>query len=188
MARYHLAAQAAAVTLSAWSGQPADAQRIRFQLDAPVQAGRSFFEMVTFMLAELRRLRADGFQEDWEEFVSTDRGFNEVTARSTYRFVSELYLAALLYYTTKFGDANLRQAKDLLFKWAYSLRTSNLSLYFRTVNKYAKDPETDRSAFVLLRNAEAASDLRSLVVEVKGRPERPGHQQKLLDVLNDLEA
>ena len=57
-ARYHLAAQAAVPLLAAWGGESGELDRstgrIRFQIDAPVIAGRGFFEMVTFMLGELR--------------------------------------------------------------------------------------------------------------------------------------
>lgn len=66
-ARYHLAAQTAVPMLAAWVEHSDEANRTtnrtRFQIDAPVVAGRSFFEMVTFMLAELRRLREEGFDE-----------------------------------------------------------------------------------------------------------------------------
>ena len=77
-ARYHLAAQAAVPMLSAWNSVESDdavrnAGRSRFQLDSPVLAGRSFFEMVTFMLAELKTLRAEGYKEDGWEHVRVHR-------------------------------------------------------------------------------------------------------------------
>ena len=123
-ARYHLAAQAAVPMLAAWVEQSNEsdrtAGRTRFQIDAPVVAGRSFFEMVTFMLAELRRLRHEGFDEQyadqgkeksWGTFASTDDEFRELSSRARYRYVSELYLAALLYYTNKFGDTEIPRDK-----------------------------------------------------------------------------
>lgn len=190
-ARYHLAAQAAVPMLAAWTARSdatdRNAGRSRFQLDAPVVAGRSFFEMVTFMLAELGRLRADGFQEQgWEEFASTDAKSREVPSKARYRYVSELYLAALLYYTNKFGDTELREAEQRLFKWAYSLRTRHQRVQLVSVNNYASVVEGDGSAFVLLRNAEMATELRRLLVEVKGRDQNPDHEQKLLHLLNEL--
>ena len=61
--RYHLAAQAAAPLLSHWAGAEGhskrDIERWRFQLDAPLTAGRSFFEMVSFMQQELETLEAE---------------------------------------------------------------------------------------------------------------------------------
>ena len=73
-ARYHLAAQAAVPLFGAWAssaGEPGarNLDRARFQLDAPVPAGRGFFEMVTFMLDELTELRRTAF-EGREEFAS----------------------------------------------------------------------------------------------------------------------
>lgn len=59
--------------LSAWSVSSThdarNAGRSRFQLDAPIIAGRSFFEMVTFMLDELKILEQEvidrGFKKLW---------------------------------------------------------------------------------------------------------------------------
>ena len=156
-ARYHLAAQAAVPMLSAWStAQSDDADRnvgrSRFQLDAPILAGRTFFAMVTFMLTELKRLRSEGFEEKgWKAFASTDDEFRELASRSRYRYLSELYLAALLYYTNKFGDTDVREAKERLFKWAFSLRTSHQRVQFVTVNNHASAVGDEPSAFVLLK-------------------------------------
>jgi len=84
MARYHLAAQAAVPVLAAWqdvqkdsAAEYRDVQRTRFQLDAPLTAGRPFFEMVTFMLTELRQLRTEFYEPTWQDFASTDDEFRE---------------------------------------------------------------------------------------------------------------
>ncbi|MDF9278424.1 DUF262 domain-containing protein [Arthrobacter sp. EH-1B-1] len=198
-ARYHLAAHTAVPMLAAWveHSDEADrmAKRTRFQIDAPVVAGRSFFEMVTFMLAELRRLRDEGFDEQdgdegkekpWSQFASTDDDFRELPSRARYRYVSELYLAALLYYTNRFGDVENREAKSRLFTWAYTLRTSYQRLQLVTVNNYASSLDDSRSAFVLLRSAETATELRRLHVEVKGRDDTPKHEQDLMRLLDRL--
>lgn len=190
-ARYHVAAQAAVPMLSAWDDRTAEARRAagrsRFQLDAPVVAGRAFFEMVTFMLDELSLLRAEGFAEaGWEGFASTDARFQEVSSKARYRYVSELYLAGLLYYTNKFGDTEVREARQRLFKWAYSLRASYQRVQFVTVNNHASRVEDRQSAFVLLRNAETPTELRRLVIEVKGRDQNPEHEKDLLRVLTGL--
>ena len=122
-ARYHLAAQSAIPMLVGWHpatspDEQREMGRARFQLDAPVASGRGFFEMVAFMLNELQALRRDGFQKDgWEAFSSfrppsgelqsgddPRSGLDPKPGASRYRYVSELYLAALLYYTNKFGD------------------------------------------------------------------------------------
>ncbi|WP_262852258.1 DUF262 domain-containing protein [Mumia quercus] len=198
-ARYHLAAQAAVPMLAAWVEQSNEsdrtADRTRFQIDAPAVAGKSFFEMVTFMLAELRRLRHEGFDENyadqgkaksWGTFASTDDEFRELSSRARYRYVSELYLAALLYYTNKFGDTEIQETRHRLFKWAYSLRTAYQRLQLATVNNYASSLNDGRSAFVLLRSLETATELRRLRIEVEGRDEDPEHEKDLLRLLNQL--
>ncbi|MFI7744638.1 DUF262 domain-containing protein [Kocuria rhizosphaericola] len=197
-ARYHLAAQTAVPLLAAWAEQTDEAARMadrtRFQIDAPVVAGRCFFEMVTFMLAELRRLRGEGFDEkygdegkekSWGNFASTDDDFRELPSRARYRYVSELYLAALLYYTNRFGDAEIHEARNRLFTWAYSLRTRHQRVQLVTVNNYASSLDDNRSAFVLLRSAETATELRRLHVEVQGRDDAK-HEQDLLRLLDRL--
>ncbi|MGG7655113.1 DUF262 domain-containing protein [Kocuria rosea] len=195
-ARYHVAAQTAVPLLAAWAEQNDDADRMasrtRFQIDAPVVAGRSFFEMVTFMLAELRRLRGEAFDDQyegeekaWSNFASTDDDFRELPSRARYRYVSELYLAALLYYTNRFGDVEIHEARHRLFTWAYSLRTQYQRVQLVAVNNHAKSLKDNRSAFVLLRSAETATELRRLHVEVQGRDD-PKHEQDLLRLLNGL--
>lgn len=119
--RYHLAAQTAMPLLSAWSVSSThdarNAGRSRFQLDAPIIAGRSFFEMVTFMLDELKILE--------QEVI--DRGFkNFGPSQSRYRYVYELFIAALLCYTNKFGDEDVDEVRNRLFAWAYALRVELL--------------------------------------------------------------
>lgn len=192
-ARYHLAAQAAVPLLTSWASltksDERSAARSRFQLDAPVQAGRSFFEMVTFMLAELKHLRREGYVEDgWDAYASTDEDFKEESSKSQFRYVSELYLAALLYYTNKFGDSELPEAKRLLIRWAYSLRTRLRRVQMVSINNHARDLGDGKSAFVLLRNADAPSDLRRLSANVAGREQEPDHMKDLLAFLNGLGA
>lgn len=196
-ARYHLAAQAAVPMFSAWASTLPDAatrdlSRTRFQLDAPVPSGRAFFEMVTFMLAELTTLRADAFPEDWADFASYDPGkhaadseiFTENPSRSRYRYVSELYLAALLYYTNKFGDEDLEAARQRLFAWAFTPRVEYLRVQFRTVDKKAQDGAN--SAFAMLRNATGGGSVYELASS--SRPYRQGHEVKLGTLLNGLGA
>ncbi|MFF2029859.1 DUF262 domain-containing protein [Arthrobacter sp. NPDC058192] len=198
-ARYHLAAQTAVPMLGAWAEHSDETDRMvnrtRFQIDAPVVAGRPFFEMATFMLGELRRLRKEGFDERyedegtekaWDDFASTDDDFRELPSRARYRYVSELYLASLLYYTNRFGDADIRESRHRLFTWAYHLRTRHQRLQLAAVNKYARSLEDSQSAFVLLRSAETATELRRLRLEVRGRDDNPKHEQDLLRLLDRL--
>ena len=210
--QYHVAAQSALPMLSAWgaslppedggpseSAEHRDAQRSRFQIDAPILAGRPFFEMVSFMLDEIDRLRGIAFEPEWEEFASYEQvggtrpdgteepiEFQERAARSRYRYVSELYLAALLYYTNRFGDEELRLARRRLFAWAYSLRVELLRVQFRSIDNLARGQDDAVSAFELLRNGSSGRTLAPLSAPLSER--RPDHEVDLLDVLTELGA
>ena len=141
-ARYHAAAQVALPVLNAWRvlGSGPDhrnAGHSRFQLDAPLLAGRAFFDMVAFMLPELTRVAREGFGGECARFALYDipagedgPGLTERPSRSRYRLVSELYLAALLYYTNRFGDEDTATARNRLFAWAYALRVELLRVHF----------------------------------------------------------
>lgn len=193
MARYHRAAQSVVPVLTAWSPESVaserDGFRTRFQLEAPVQAGRPFFEMVEFMLDEVKKLRREGFDDpEWENFVSSTAEYDEQPAKAKFRYVSELYLAALLYYTNKFGTADLGEAKSRLFRWAYSLRTNLIRVQLISVDNHARSTEDNASAFGLLRNAERPEDLRRLVVGEVGREDRPTHMRELRTLLERLGA
>lgn len=192
MSRYHLAAQMTIPILTAWNGNSReperDEMRSRFQLDAPVQAGRPFFEMVSFMLGELKRLRnEEGYSdEDWAKYASSDQDLNEDSGKSKFRYVSELYLAALLYYSNKFGDGNLDQVKPLLFRWAYSLRTRLKRVQMVSVDNHAKQLEHGKSAFVLLRNAEDPSEIWRLNTRVEEHRSDDKFMHELRGLLNEL--
>lgn len=199
-ARYHFAAQAAVPLLSALDldddAGARTAKRSRFQLEAPVFAGRAFFEMVTFMLTELKRLRKDVAYtvEGWADFSSTNEALHDVPSRSRYRYVAETYLAALLYYTNKFGEEHVDEARQRLFAWAYSPRTRLKRVQMLSVNNHASGRESrtsdgvdvNRSAFMLIRNADSARELRRLTADVKGYDGDPDHEKQLLTLLGGL--
>lgn len=196
-ARYHIAAQVAIPMLSAWGGAASefgdrDAGRSRFQLDAPLLVGRPFFEMVAFMLSELKQLAREAFTEEREMFslyyVNEEEqdGLTERPSRSRYRYVSELYLAALLYYTNKFGDEDLTSARDRLFAWAYAPRVELLRVQFRSIDNCARDGGNplNVSAFGLIRKAESCRVIRHL--PVPGKPRNALHEKELMAILNKL--
>jgi hypothetical protein len=198
-ARYHLAAQAAVPLLTAWaSGMPQsdvrDVGRTRFQLDAPVPAGRGFFEMVAFMLRELVELRRGAF-EGLEDFASyspivsgEDRDiFAERPSRSRYRYVSELYVAALLYFTNKFGDEDIEAARQRLFAWAFTPRVGFLRVQFRTIDKLAQGVDAP-SAFSLLRNAISGRAVHELPSSSEQYNNQPDHEANLSHTLKTLGA
>lgn len=170
--RYHLAAQAAMPLLTAWAApgtqDSRDAQRSRFQLDAPLIAGRPFFEMVSFMLEELATLEKE-IQESIAAFGPS---------QSRYRYVYELFAAALLYYTNKFGSKGLAQARGKLFAWAYALRVARTRVQFVSADNWARGKDDAAgSPFVLLRNAVKEQAVQRLAVAIQ--PCRPEHEPEL---------
>lgn len=185
-ARYHLAAQAAIPMLHTWSSPGREEQRdygrARFQLDAPLMAGRPFFEMTTFMLSELKALRAEAYEPDWEPFCSSEpETLQEIPARSRYRKVSELYLAALLYFTNKFGDELGPEAKQTLFAWAYSARVELQRVQHASIDKRASGEEGP-GVFAWVRRSQTPTEvIRHTRVEIVSRP---GHEQTLVNILN----
>jgi hypothetical protein len=202
-ARYHLAAQAAMPMLSAWGTtnglDDREAGRSRFQLDAPLLAGRPFFEMVAFMLEELKQLVRQAFPDELKEFCIYDLDalgssdadeaggvLEERLSRSRYRYVCELYLAALLYYTNRFGDGELEEARDPLFAWAYQLRAELLRVQFRSVDNRGRGDGSGVSAFALLRNAGSGRIVNQLPTSSKRYNE--SHEQALVEILKRLAA
>lgn len=170
-ARYHVAAQAAVPFLSTWGTnaglESRDASRSRFQLDAPLTAGRHFFEMVAFLLKELGDLEAQ----------AQGMAGNFGPSQSRYRYVHDLFIAALLYYTNKFGDEDLKEASDRLFIWAYALRVELLRVQFASVDKLARG-ENGLAPFTLLRNA-----MNGRVVRQLSAPHQPyggEHEKELM--------
>ena len=172
--RYHLAAQAAIPLLMAWVAPGAsderDAARSRFQLDAPLVAGRPFFEMVSFMLGELATLEREAKQHAGP--------FDN--SRSRYRYVYELFAAALLYYTNKFGSNGLPQARDKLFAWAYALRVQMARVQFASIDNRARGKDdAAASPFVLMRNAVTGQAIQRLTVKLDKRDDAE-HEKELL--------
>lgn len=178
--RYHLAAQTALPLLTSWLApvtlDERDAARSRFQLDAPPIAGRPFFEMVSFMLKELKLVE----QEAEERVGHFDK------SRGRYRYTYELFIAALLYYTNKFGSNGLPQARDKLFAWAYALRVERARVQFASIDNRARGKDdAAASPFVLMRNAIAAQAIQRLAI-AKPTPYRAEHEKELLALIQPL--
>lgn len=187
-ARYHVAAQSVLPMLNSW-GTPGGAiedraaRHSRFQLDAPILAGRSFFEMVAFMLAEVRRLRALSLPSGSDSAASGSDALTTWIARSRYRKVTELYLAAVLYYTNKFGSEDLRASEAALVVWAYHLRVGLLRVQQVSIDNLARG-EKGPSAFVLMRNADEGRAVQRLAPSLQQA--RVDHETELFERLTKL--
>ena len=190
---YHRAAQAGVAFAEALgeggSQDSRDRQRTQFQLGAPVQPGRPFFEMVAHFLHEIPLLAREGFTPETEAFRFYDvketstqgpPALVERNARNRYRYVTELYLAALLVFTNKFGEARLDDAARHLFAWAYGRRIALQRVQFKSIDKHAIGDGTV-PVFAALRNAESSRVLNLIPLDV---PEgRGNHDEELRQVL-----
>lgn len=147
-AEYHRAAKAVLPGLQEWSYPDADSvtrrdlKRAQHQLDAPVAAGKSFFDYAAFMLEEYERLDEELFSDaNTAGLTTADRTVFHDGAR--FRYCRELYVAAALYYTNKYSEADMPQVRRHLFRWAYSLRLAYERLGWRTTDNYARGISTN---------------------------------------------
>lgn len=146
-AEYHRAAKAVLPGLQEWAHPAAgpaalrDLKRAQHQLDAPVAAGRSFFDFAAFMLEESQRLN----RELYSPAASAGTSIPELTTfrdSARFRYCRELYVAAALYYTNKYSEADLPLARRRLFRWAYALRLAYERLGWRSTDNYARGLST----------------------------------------------
>lgn len=147
VASYHRAAKIVLPGMQEWAdpspgeAEAADLRRARHQLDAPVVAGKPFFEFASFMLDEVRRLRAELYVSV-REGESPDREWNKYRDLPRYRFCSELLVAGALYYANKFSDAEMKRKRHHLFRWAYAIRLGYERLGWQAVDNYALGRDT----------------------------------------------
>lgn len=147
-AEYHRAAKAILPGLQEWAYSDTDPvtrrnlKRAQHQLDAPVSAGKSFFDYVSFMLEEYERLDKKLFSDaDTAGLTSKDLAVFHDGAR--FRYCRELYIAAALYYTNKYSDDDTPRVRRHLFRWAYSVRLAYERLGWNTANNYALGRSTN---------------------------------------------
>ena len=206
--RYHGSAQLAAAMLieSMKPCQGKEDERTsmhtRFPLDAPWMAGRFFFERIAFLLDELKCLAQEAFSGGYEAFSFYETVFpaghsdqaqapgrcpelQEWHANKRYRYVCELYLAAALYYTNKFGVKAFEGARDRLFDWAYAPRLHRLRVQYRSIDNLASGKDAPaESLFARIHNAVDPSALRSLADQLPARARAEDEYEKdLVDLL-----
>src|SRR5699024_2176425 len=140
---YHRAAKAVLPGVQEWAHPGADERtardlrRARHQLDAPIAAGRSFFEFAAFMRAEMERFESLLFRRD-TRIGDPDPDLDVFGSAERFRFNRELYVAAALYYTNKYSEEDLRRIRPYLFRWAYGLRLAYERLGWKSTDNYAR--------------------------------------------------
>jgi hypothetical protein len=149
-ADYHRAAKIVLPGIQEWADPSPDAPRLRdlnrarHQLDAPVVAGKSFFEFASFMLEESGRLAATLFEGHAGDTVHAP-DLSKFRDDQRFRFCRELLVAAALYYTNKYSESELSRVRHHLFRWAYALRLGYERLGWKSVDNYALGRETNLS-------------------------------------------
>lgn len=172
------------------------ALRGRFQFDAPIIEGSEFFARISFLLEE---------QQALEQLLEhRNREFTD----GRHLLVSELFLAAMLYWVNKFFDGPLKlpsgevdvsvldrpafkRAWDRLFVWAYSLRLGLLRVGWPSVNIHAlTGVNGDVSVFATLRDGLSGRGVSRLVVTLPDAPrsEADNHLAELLKRLDEGSA
>lgn len=150
---YHRAAKAVLPGVQEWAHPEADERttrdlrRARHQLDAPISAGRSFFDFTAFMLEEMERFESLLFRRDTRT-GDPDPDLDVFVNGARFRFNRELYVAAALYYTNKYSEDDLRRIRPRLFRWAYGPRLAYERLGWRSTDKYALGLATARDGLV----------------------------------------
>lgn len=122
-----------------------DSQKMKFpfQLEMPVVNGRLFFEMITHYLTQVEQM--------WESVKANIKqdspGRDVIDTLENYpgrdrdgdKYIRQLFDAALLQYTDKFGYSEIDTVLCHLFVWAYRLRLEMQRVQLATMDNHAFD-------------------------------------------------
>lgn len=142
-AEYHRAAQTVLPGMQEWAKPTAgeaelcDLKRAQHQLDAPIAAGKSFFDFASFMLAETQFLDRYLYGQD-AVLDSSELDLVIFRDGARFRYCHELYVTAALYYSNKYSAGELSRVRRRLFRWAYAPRLAYERLGWRSTDNYAR--------------------------------------------------
>lgn len=108
-----------------------------FQLDQAIINGKYFFEMVTHYKKVFEQITKQNttLSNDAQRIMETLNSY-EGRNRTGDKYVRMLFNCSLLYYTDKFGEAEISKAIEKIFIWAYSLRLTYQNLQLASVDNY----------------------------------------------------
>lgn len=164
----------------------ADLRRARFPIDEPVLPGSAFFEAVDAWTKDLQAVRALAFDglpgaEAFDGLVA--EGLGPRPSRRRYRYITELYLAALLYAVSTVGEADWSRTRDRLFRWAYGIRLDYERVGDPTIQRHAI---AEDAPFPALR--DAVSHRALAVIERTGRVRGRTHDTELRILLEEVSS
>lgn len=112
-----------------------------FQLEMPVVNGRLFFEMITHYLSQTEKMwegvKASISQGSQAAMVMDTLETYDGRNRDGDKYINQLFKAALLQYTDKFGLSEIETVVCHLFVWAYRLRIEKQRVYLATMDNHA---------------------------------------------------
>lgn len=108
-----------------------------FQLDQAIINGKYFFEMITHYKIFYDQItnQITSLSKDAQVIMETLNSY-EGKNRTGDKYVRMLFNCSLLYYTDKFGEADISKAIEKIFIWAYTLRLTYQNLQLATVDNY----------------------------------------------------
>ncbi|WP_010533107.1 DUF262 domain-containing protein [Brachybacterium squillarum] len=164
----------------------ADLRRARFPIDEPVLPGSAFFEAVDAWTTDLEAVRSHAFDglpgaEAFDGLAAG--GLGPRPSRRRYRYITELYLAALLYAVSTVGEVDWSRTRDRLFRWAYGIRLDYERVGDPTIQRHAI---AEDAPFPALRDAVSQRALAHIgrTGQVPGRT----HDTELRTLLEEVSS
>jgi len=151
-----------------------------FQLDQAIINGKYFFEMVTHYKKVFEQItnQNTSLSNDAQGIMETLNSY-EGRNRTGDKYVRMLFNCSLLYYTDKFGEAEISKAIEKIFIWAYSLRLTYQNLQLASVDNYVV---TDFNLFKKMREAiykEEVTTLELPLIQVDYESEKTAEIKEL---------
>lgn len=178
-ARYHLSAQLTLPVLQAWPNGADDQEDLSLaQIDVPVINGRPFFDRTNRLLSALAKTQRDLFPQVAGDDAA--REFSEEFQHGRYRYVASSYVAAVLYWRTRFSDSRGSSqhagAEGALRSWAYRYRLQRQRVTWRGLDKYVREGAPGDQGdlinpFTVIRDARTGRDVLRLAQDLPDTPQ-----------------
>jgi hypothetical protein len=136
-----------------------------FQLDQTIINGSRFFEMIAYYRVKVSNRKLGFKLESLAVKIMTTISEYPGMHRDGDRYVRGIFDCLLIYYTDKFGDAEVSRAIEKIFIWAYTIRLRMQVVQLATVDNYV----INTGMFQRVKEAIYPSDFLSLSLPAIGR-------------------